>query len=288
MKKNILALTLVVAMSLFIFVGCGDKTVPEDDLGKDELPKNESVAADANVTEESEPLIFEDQEYVYSTFFDIGQLGQKGLYFDEEEFDQGINEVQVWSTKADITHDGLNDLIVVDGYSLEDNATIEDVLSNSSYGCYVKVYRAISETEYENSPFFVSKNFHISHAGNGTICLSHKYGQDYLLFANIYEMQGEAMYDYAAIYLDDVKGIIVEDGDGIQFAVDEETHEDWESCMKRSDVVPQFKESMQAYIEDAIILLSMDIDNSTEAMASSAENTVDAKIYFENVWKRTY
>ena len=87
-------------------------------------------------------------------------------------------EVPIFETTADLTHDGIADLVSVVGYGSEPDEAVDDVISNSSYGCYVKVYRGTKDGEYESHPRFISRNFHLSHAGNGTICLSKKDGLD--------------------------------------------------------------------------------------------------------------
>ena len=85
---------------------------------------------------------------------------------------------------------------------------------------YVKVFRGLADGGYEPYPRFISRGFDASHVGNGTICVTHKNGRDYLLLSTIYEMQGEAAYDYAVIYIDDKEGIVMEDSAGAEFAVD--------------------------------------------------------------------
>ena len=48
-----------------------------------------------------------------------------------------------------------------------------------------------------------------------------------------YEMQGTAQYDFAAFYVDDEKGIVIEDTYGVEFAVDKDEHPDWNECTHR-------------------------------------------------------
>ena len=105
------------------------------------------------------------------------------------------------------------------------------------------------------------RRFQVCYAGNGTICISHKENQDYLLISVTYEMQGTAQYDFAAFYVDDEQGIVIEDSYGVEFAVDEEKHEDWAECVHREDVVPSLQERMALYLEDSLLLLSLNIEN---------------------------
>ena len=100
-------------------------------------PKKTENAPDA----QTEKYVVENQEYVYSTYSDIGQLGEEGNYYNSDYPGKDAYEVPVFETTADITHDGIADLVSVVGYGDEPDATVDDVVSNSSYGCYVKVYR---------------------------------------------------------------------------------------------------------------------------------------------------
>ena len=150
---------------------------------------------------ETEKYIVENQGYVYSTYGDIGQLGEEGNYYNSDYPGKDAYEVPIFETTADLTHDGIADLISVVGYGSEPDASVDDVISNSSYGCYVKVYRGTKNGEYESHLRFISRNFHLSHAGNGTICLSKKDGLDYLLISMTYEMQGTAQYDLSLIHI---------------------------------------------------------------------------------------
>ena len=235
---------------------------------------------------QTQKYVVENQEYVYSTYGDIGQLGEDGNYYNSDYPGKDAYEVPIFETTADLTHDGIADLVSVVGYCSEPDEAVDDVISNSSYGCYVKVYRGTKDGEYESHPRFISRNFHLSHAGNGTICLSKKDGLDYLLISMTYEMQGTAQYDFAAFYVDDEKGIVIEDTYGVEFAVDKDEHQDWNECTHREDVVPLLQEKMTPYLDDSTLLLSLDIDNG--ALYSCEEKTLEGNDFFDKIWERNY
>lgn len=100
---------------------------------------------------ETEKYIVENQEYVYSTYGDTGQLGEDGNYYNSDYPGKDAYEVPIFETTADLTHDGIADLVSVVGYGSEPDEAVDDVISNSSYGCYVKVYRGTKDGEYEES-----------------------------------------------------------------------------------------------------------------------------------------
>ena len=72
----------------------------------------------------TEKYIVEDQEYVYSPYGDIGQLGEEGYYYNADYPGDEAYEVPIFETTADITHDGIEDLVSVVGYSADSGATV--------------------------------------------------------------------------------------------------------------------------------------------------------------------
>lgn len=250
---------------------------------------DEAETAQADKTAESadhiEKYIVEDQEYLYSPYGDIGQLGEEGYYFSASFPTTEETETIAYQTKADVTHDGVEDLIQLSIYA-EDIVRAEDFLTGYLGVAYVKVFRGIADGEYEDHPRFISRGYDASHVGNGTICVTHKDGQDYLLLSTIYEMQGEATYDYAVIYIDDENGIVMEDSGDAAFAVWEEMHEDWSEQIHRNDVMPAFQKKIEPWIEEATILVSFDIDSGQDLC--SMEQEFPAEAFFDTVWEREW
>ena len=233
----------------------------------------------------TEKYIVEDQEYLYSPYGDIGQLGEEGYYFSSSLLTQEETETIAYQTKADVTHDGIDDLIQLSVYA-EDTVCVEDFFEGYLGVAYVKVFRGLESGEYECYPRFISRGYDASHVGNGTICVTHKDGQDYLLLSTIYEMQGEATYDYAVIYIDDEEGIVMEDSADAAFAVWEEMHEDWSEKTHRKDVIPAFQRKIEPWIADATILVSFDIDSDRDF--NSIVEECPAEVFFDTVWEREW
>lgn len=217
----------------------------------------------------------------------IGQIGEEGVYFSSV-YPTG-EEVLISEFTADITHDGCDDLIQVVGYSVEESPSIETVTSFNSDGCYVKVFEGKSDGNFEESPTFISRNYHMSHMGNGTICMSEVNGEKYLLAAEISEGQGEAAYRFAAFYVDSKNGIVVEEQSKVKFSVDKESHSDWEELVHRKDVIDEFRAKLSPYLKESVLLLSMDVNedvNEDTALYSTTDEVMDANTYFEKVWAR--
>lgn len=193
--------------------------------------------------------------------------------------DDSKDETIIYETTADVTHDGTDDLIQVAVHNENSHensiSLLEDVLSIT----YVKVYRGIDHGKFESSPAFISEGLSIAHTGNGTVCLSHKDGYDYLLFCSMYEGQGYANYSYNAVYISDEDGIVTADSGETSFAVGEGPYIDSEKDLRRDDVIPAFREKIAPWIADASIIVSLQIDDG--ALISTAEEPIPMTSFFE-------
>ena len=273
-----------------MFYACGDNTAKDmsnrmiQETGKEGNMAQDSSSTTLSDTALPSSYIVEDQEYVYSPYSDIGQLGEDGYYFDAV-YPEGEARV-AYETTADITHDGIADFIQLVIYPDNPKSSVEMILMNDLCVAYVKVFRGQPDGSYESHARFISRDYCASHAGNGTICLTHKDGQDYLLLSLIYEMQGTATYDYAIIYIDDIEGVTIVDEACVEFAVDEEQHADWNDLQHREDVIPNFQEKIEPWIADANIIVSLNVDSPLYVSTSKIEiNAVD---FYNTVWERNW
>ena len=103
--------------------------------------------------------------------------------------------------------------------------------------------------------------------------------------ADISEGQGEAAYRFAAFYVDSKYGIVVEEQSKVKFSVDKESHADWDELVHREDVIGEFSTKMASFLEESVLLLSLDINEDT-ALYSTTDEVMDANTYFEKVWAR--
>lgn len=196
-------------------------------------------------------------------------------------------EILAYSTEADITHDGIDDFICLYIYAyqnLADTMSLQELLDSIQSTECVKVFRGVGNGNFEDNPCYTSGSYSIAHVGNGTICLTQKDGQDYLLLCSTYANQGFAEYSYEAIYIDDEKGIVVEDEARAEFAIVVEEHELWKEWPHSEDVLPEFKVKIAPWLENAIIIASLDIES--EQCYSSIEQECPANLYFDTVWER--
>lgn len=199
-------------------------------------------------------------------------------------------EVLLYETTADITHDGVDDLLRVVAYVENENApealaSAEYAVEHSMGGAEVKLYPGYQDGVFGEWPSYVSENVHEAHIANGTICLSRKDGQEYLLYCELYEQQGAADYFFKAYYVDNKAGVVIDNYKKVFFRFDMDPMRNFEEKYEHSpeEMVPVFREEISPYIEDAEILISF--DTSTEPLYSTKEQKCPASEYFNPAWE---
>lgn len=283
--KNGIVCAIALAVLMFagcFMISCGNR----DDLSEgdavdsaqnsEELPQSTDAVADTDITVENDDVndgVNEVPLHTGECEFEeyLGQLGESGEYYDEARFNElGEYELEIDCFYADVTHDGIDDLIKTVVFNLDKNASIDTAINGMSAGSFVKVYKGIYEGEYEESACFVSRDFHMSHLGNGSAFLVDYEGQDYLMIASLYEGQGQADYNYTLFYIDDSEGIITQDRYGVTFATDNVTYQNADG---REVVEPLFDSHIEKYIDNSEILLALDCEYES-ALYSTSENRV--------------
>lgn len=203
----------------------------------------------------------EEQEYVYFSTEDggdIGQLGEEGYYYSaKNNAKQEEKETIAYETTADLNHDGIKDLVQITCFSLSNQPDIEkEVSSNAQF--HVKMYRGLQNGGYEKQARFISKSLNGSHAENGEIFLTTKDGKDYLLFGQMYEMQGSVTYAYGAIFIDDEKGIQIVDEYGDGFFIGNEDFTTHKGTKIMAQHLSKLKKKIAPWIQKSSILVVED------------------------------
>ena len=247
------------------------------------LPKGTKIdEVDADYIQDTQTITYEDvSNIVYD--LDIGQLGEYGAFYGsktDNKWRSQFKEYVAYETFADITHDGTDDKVQTVLYCRDLKKPFDTIET-----AQVKVFRGKDDGTFEEHARFISCDFAEPHVGNGSVSLARFKGQDFLLFADIYEMQGSADYNYAAVYVDDEKGIRIVESAGIEFTTDGvRTSLTGEKLPRREDVVPDFQRRMTPWILDSEILVCFDVDE--QSYISAAEKQYAAAEYFDTAWER--
>jgi len=264
---------LGIACAIVLLAGCGSgagtQEIVQESVSKSTATETGTTPVEAN-----------------SAYFNIGLLGEEDTVFFLDYQEDVEKETVVYQVEADVTHDGIPDLIQLSVISLKDAGDFESpqqMLGSVETRELVKVYRGKQEGGYEEYFRFKSRDYGAAHVGNGTVCLTHKEGQDYLLFANLWEGQGFGIYAYAVMYIDDAEGAMIVDEASADFSTYEDAEEVDESA-HREDVIPEFREKLTPWVNDATIIVSLDVDSYS--YLSSIERECPAAVYFDSVWER--
>lgn len=186
----------------------------------------------------------------------------------------------LFETTADLNHDGVEDL--VQSVLIANSESLEEGLNDNQNCAVVQVFIGYDEGGYSNEPIYQSAEIGIAHSINGQIVLTEKDGRDYIVFTNLYEGMVGASYSYTVLDLSD--GIVVVDTDSVTFENDPWSSR-WEINPHREDVVPDFKEKLEPWIENGILLVSCDVDLGTAYC--EGERIVSPGSVFDLVWART-
>lgn len=221
-----------------------------------------------------------ENNMLYAGDLFAGQYVEAGGYYDKEQ-----GERVLYSTEADITHDGIPDRIEL-VLGTEDMETPAVELIEGITNAYLKAYRGIGEGAFEEEAFYVSGEVGSSHAANGQIGLLKKDGLDYLLVSSMYSIAGQSEYSYAVFYLDtDLKAAVCAEQDFITFVSDsQETSGNTQPDPK--DVLPDFRDKLDHWLSDGILLVSCDVFDAPEVCISGQNGEYPAQDYYNRVWKR--
>ena len=175
---------------------------------------------------------------------------------------------------ADLNHDGTDDLLkVVTGYQ-EDTAY--------TYGTHVQVFLGNGDGTFQKEPVCKTRNVNDKHSENGTLVLTNRDGKDYIVYSWMYEMQGNAMYEYAVMYLKGTEWDVVQN-DHVEFVVDPFYIGFWKGS-SRADCMPRIQKGLEAWIQNAVILVSYDVNAPTYLISEG--NKTPASVYYDSVWAR--
>lgn len=245
-----------------------------------ETNKKQSVYYKMNEWHEIVEFVPEEEE---TTYFEadnsrVGQLGEEGPHYSlTENKTRPEKEHILYETTADLTHDGIDDLIQIVCFSLK--TTKSNQIEDSMGIFQLKVYRGKSDHSYEKNARFVSREFNDSHVANGQLFLTQKDGLDYLMTSDAYEMQGSAGYGFGVFYIDDETGIQKVDEYSVNFAVEEEAWSDYENRLHREDVMPSLRKKVNPWLENTQALIIKTLEYSS---ISTAGKEQDATKFFKD------
>lgn len=186
----------------------------------------------------------------------------------------------MYETTADLTHDGIADLVQTVQYSISYEF---DLKMGSDTSAFVRVYRGLGDGSYESSPCYTSDAYVSSHAGNGTYVLTEQNGKDYLMKSIMDISQGYGYYSYSVFYITDTNRIKVTDSYESNFCIDMQS-DLWATMEHPDEAVADMKTHIAPWVEKGTILFVLDI--WVEVFVSTEEDVYPASTYYDCVWLR--
>lgn len=185
-----------------------------------------------------------------------------------------IQEQVVYTTTADLNHDGAEDrvdlLIAYSGGSL----------SREEYA-YIRVYLGNGNGSFEETSVCATEGVSgVHYSGNGTYVLTEKDGKDYLVFSQFHEQQGWAGYGYSVVYVKNGE-LFTEISDHVEFCLDPFMKQ-WYVSSNRASAIPGFREGLEPWIKNGEILISY--DTKTTTFRATGETKIPASYYYDLIW----
>lgn len=176
---------------------------------------------------------------------------------------------------ADLNQDGFSDLIRV--YTQNN--------TSGPWESYVQIYLGLEGGNYEVDPVYRSEPVGGSHWINGIWALTEKDGKNYLLYSQMYEMQGSATYTYSVMCINGNEMTTIETN-SVDFLCDPFNYRYWEeTAVHREDVIPAFKSALDLWTSNAYILAAYDVSTPT-FLSTDEDNLVEASAYYNSIWER--
>jgi len=171
-------------------------------------------------------------------------------------------EIYLQEYTAELTGDDESEIIQlrVLGEKDDDISDIEELVATHARRISVQVMDGKQKDQ-----ILYSKMFSNTHMENGQLSLVQKDGKDYLMESNMSQQMEEGNYFFQVFdFKDGEQQVIVEDR--VVFAITqdsvERTIQAGEAAYYRDDVVPTFREHMEQWLDEAVLLVGCDIWNA--------------------------
>lgn len=179
----------------------------------------------------------------------------------------------VYTTTADLNHDGMEDKIELLSVYVDTSMKQED-------HAYIKVYLGDSNGGFEENAVCTTEGVTTHHSGNGTYVLTEKDGKDYLVFSQFHEQQGWAAYGYSVMYIKNGT-LFTHTSDQVEFCLDPFMKQ-WYVSSNRASAIPGFREGLEPWIKNGEILISY--DTKTTTFRATGETKIPASYYYDLIW----
>lgn len=208
---------------------------------------------------------------------------------DQDAFykENGYIRRQLNLIQADLTHDGIDDLIETYMYFPPDTDMNEDLNELIQQNIWldevkVRVYDGSMVSSEDMGDPIWEAGYSTVHAGNGQVSIVHRDGLYYLLESSLWQGQGAVAYSYEVISLDSEGQKYISDRDSIDFF---RAGENEAERTEQIQLVSDFKEELVPWYENGQLIAATDVDMERQLISTAKEQFPPEK-YYDIVWNR--
>ena len=267
---------LIFMVSFCFLIGCGGTTATvseSDSLVSVETSISEETAV-SEVSVDDESSVEESEPEVISFKADCNR--------EEMTREDKRGTCTIFATRADITHDGIDDRIVLQ-FSGDEAGTPNPktgINRPNRNWAYIKVYSGSSNLEK-----CIYKSEGISWCGdNSAVYLTKFNGQDCLLFTEVSDSNGIVSYEYCLFGLDEEGNILTVSSDSIidpDFIMNDEGVWIDQRKGETNSYCEKYKDALHEMLSDgAILLVDGDYDRERAAF-SDIDDVISAGEFFD-------
>lgn len=218
--------------------------------------------------------------------------GQEFIAEVESEIKDELTEARskkkvIYETTADLDHDGIDDLVQVIRKSICEEGYKHTEYPTNTFS--VRIYLGEADGTYNSKEVELAPSttvlwdIWVGRTFNGLYAITEHEGKEYLLYAHVCEVDGNARYRYDVVDVGNGNTAKRVENLNLTFACDPYWSQ-WDTSPHREDVVPQFREKISPWLEDAKIILCSDEQG---VYVAEEEKEKPAKEYFALVWQRS-
>lgn len=198
----------------------------------------------------------------------------------------GVVEKILYTTQADMDNDGIDDYIVTSlqcSMDTDMNQEVETLLREWGALLYVKIYKGtgndpqVAEGKYYGLECLWWHEYASARPGHGQVTLVQKDAKNYILVSTLTEMQDRGWYEYGVYDLSNPD--VVVDEYQVEFVAREYV---LSTEVSREDVVPEFRQRIESWFSDAILLVAIDYTYNI----TTDGNILTPEVYYDTVWGR--
>lgn len=208
---------------------------------------------------------------------------------DQDAFykENGYIRRQLNLIQADLTYDGIDDLIETYMYFPPDTDMNEDLNELIQQNIWldevkVRVYDGSMVSSEDMGDPIWEAGYSAVHAGNGQVSIVHRDGLYYLLESSLWQGQGAVAYSYEVISLDSEGQKYISDRDSIDFF---RAGENEAERTEQIQLVSDFKEELVPWYENGQLIAATDVDMERQLISTAKEQFPPEK-YYDIVWNR--